>query len=53
MVIGFSKTSVTQPCLMRSEMALSKKAECSNAEELFLAEKEKGFEEVVIDNRIR
>ena len=40
MMIGFSKTSVTQPCLVRSEMALSTKAECSNTEELFLAEKD-------------
>ena len=43
MVIGFSKTSVTQPCLMRSEVALSTKAECSNAEELFLAKKGVGI----------
>lgn len=42
-MIGFSKTSVTQPCLMRSEMALPTKAECSNAEELFQAEKGVGI----------
>lgn len=39
MMIGFSKTSVPQPCQMRAEIAFSTKGECSNAEELFLAEK--------------